>query len=241
MRKAHLGFALGKADCVSCHDPHGSPEKGMIRARPHKVFRSCDKCHRTGGTSPGELAAKGTQLCFRCHGDKRVALQKPGAHEGAKGDCLDCHTPHASNERGLTGGRERETCLGCHDTIDRLLSASRTVHPTRVEGGKCSICHEPHQTENGRLLVRPIGELCKQCHGGHAQFGHPVGPNVIDPRTKQPVTCLSCHGPHGTQWGFILLDNPSQALCVRCHDPSGAMGGRRTKPGGAAPAKGGGR
>ena len=47
------------------------------------------------------LVATGEALCFRCHSEKRVALQKPGAHEGAKGDCLVCHVPHAADARGL--------------------------------------------------------------------------------------------------------------------------------------------
>jgi predicted CXXCH cytochrome family protein len=159
-----------------------------------------------------------------------VALEKPGAHQGAKGDCLVCHTPHASNERGLSRGDERAICLGCHATIQRTVASSRTIHPLKAEKGKCSVCHEPHQTSNRRLLARSDQDLCRKCHTSHAQFGHPIGSNVLDPRTGQPLSCLSCHGPHGTGWTSILLDNPSQALCVRCHDPSGAMGGKRIAP-----------
>jgi predicted CXXCH cytochrome family protein len=223
----HRGYSLAKADCLTCHDPHGSAQAGLIRSQPHPVLRSCSKCHKDSGAEPQALVAKGNALCFRCHSDKRVALSKPGAHEGAKGDCLACHNPHASNDRGLSAGRERDACLACHAEVKHTVATSRTIHPEKVEKGKCSICHEPHQTANPRLLVRKEEELCQKCHSGHAQFGHPVGPNVIDPRTQKPVTCLSCHSPHGTQFSSILLDNPSQALCVRCHDPNGAMGGKK--------------
>jgi predicted CXXCH cytochrome family protein len=221
LRAAHQGYSLfDKADCVSCHDPHGSPEKGLVRAAPHQVFRSCAKCHKPGG----ELVATGSALCFRCHSEKRVELSKPGAHEGSKGDCLVCHTPHAANDRNLSAGPERAACLACHDTIERTAKTSRTIHPLKAEKGKCSICHEPHQTEVPRLLRADGLDLCRKCHASHASFGHPVGPNVIDKRTSKPVTCLSCHGPHGTQWGFILLDNPSQPLCIRCHDAANPEG-----------------
>ena len=86
---------------------------------------------------------------------------------------------------------------------------------------KCSICHEPHQTERPSLLARDEQSLCQKCHGSHADFGHPVGPNVIDPRTAAAVTCMSCHTPHASQHTAILTDNPSRALCVRCHSTSG--------------------
>jgi len=204
------------------------------------VLRSCEKCHRDSGPSPKTLLATGSALCFRCHSEKRVALQKPGAHEGAKGDCLACHTPHAADERGLVAGRERDRCLACHDDVARLARTSRTVHPLKVEKGRCSICHEPHQTANPKLLARNEQELCRKCHGSHAQFGHPVGPNVIDPRTSRAVTCLSCHGPHGTQFASILLDNPAQPLCARCHDASGETEDpalRRRTPPGAGPTR----
>jgi predicted CXXCH cytochrome family protein len=230
IRNAHQGFSLAKIACNSCHDPHGSPEKALVRARPHKVFRSCDKCHKSGGPTPGALQAASPQLCFRCHSEKKIALQKPGAHEGAKGDCLACHTPHAANEPGLVAGSERAACLGCHDKIERVIATSRSIHPLRAERGRCSICHEPHQTTNRMLLARDDETLCRKCHTKHAQFGHPVGPNVRDPRNGQAITCLSCHTPHGSQWSYILIDNPSQALCVRCHDPTGTKGGKRIAP-----------
>ncbi|HET9553534.1 MAG TPA: cytochrome c3 family protein, partial [Anaeromyxobacteraceae bacterium] len=230
LRQAHQGFSLARLACTSCHDPHGSSEPGLVRAAPHKVFRACDKCHRAGGAGAGALTQPTPQLCFRCHSEKRVALGKPGAHAGARGDCLACHTPHAANERGLVRADERAVCLGCHEPVRRALDASRSIHPLRAEKGRCSACHEPHQTANRKLLARPEQELCRRCHGSHAQFGHPIGSNVLDPRSGQPLSCLSCHGPHGTQWTSVLLDNPSQALCVRCHDPSGAMGGKRIAP-----------
>jgi len=230
LRQAHQGFSLARLGCITCHDPHGSPEQGLIRAAPHKVFRACDKCHTSGGPKAGALLQATPALCFRCHSEKRVALGKPGAHEGAKGDCLVCHAAHAASQKGLPGGDERATCLGCHDEVQRTLGAARSIHPLKAERGRCSACHEPHQTANRKLLRRPEQDLCRTCHTGHAQFGHPIGSNVLDPRTGQPLSCLSCHGPHGTQWGSILLDNPSQALCVRCHDPSGAMGGGKIGP-----------
>ena len=48
------------------------------------------------------------------------------------------------------------------------------------------------------------------------------GPNVIDPRTKEAMTCLSCHAPHGTPHVSLLTENPQRALCVQCHPSDGS-------------------
>jgi predicted CXXCH cytochrome family protein len=62
---------------------------------------------------------------------------------------------------------------------------------------------------------------------------------VKDPRTNQPMTCLSCHFPHGSQHAAILRANPSQALCVECHDPTGStLKVRASQPAPGSPAKG---
>jgi predicted CXXCH cytochrome family protein len=97
-----------------------------------------------------------------------------------------------------------------------------------VEGGKCSICHVGHLSSEKSLLARPPAKLCSSCHGGHEQFSHPVGGNVMDPRNGQPMTCLSCHNPHGTGQKSLLLANPARELCVSCHGSDNKVGKKRT-------------
>ena len=55
----------------------------------------------------------------------------------------------------------------------------------------------------------------------------------MDPRNGQPMTCLSCHNPHGTQYVAMLVASPSRALCVQCHSDSPEMDQRRRKTGAA--------
>jgi predicted CXXCH cytochrome family protein len=85
----------------------------------------------------------------------------------------------------------------------------------------CSACHAPHSAAHAPLLKADRGALCAKCHGDHSQFSHPFGANVLDPRTKQPMTCLSCHAPHGSPNVALLTDNPQRALCVQCHASEG--------------------
>jgi predicted CXXCH cytochrome family protein len=159
------------------------------------------------------------------------ALGKPGAHEAAKDDCLNCHTPHAADEKGLVRGSERERCLDCHDDVKKHMDGSRSIHPLRANGGRCTSCHRPHQSDQPKLLAAAKVDLCATCHKTHAKFTHPFGKGVVDPRTKQEMTCLSCHGPHGTAQRNILVADGKRDLCVRCH---GARDDGTMRVGGAA-------
>ena len=217
IKKAHFQFPIAKANCTSCHNPHGSDQAGLIRSKAHKVFLGCGNCHRKEGANPQELLAKGADLCFRCHSKKKEDLKKKVVHKAIEDGCITCHTPHASDGKGLLKGAERPLCFGCHGDVRDFMAGSVTIHPVRAEEGRCTICHDPHASDRANLFPAEPIEVCKKCHSKHAQFGHPYGPGVIDPRNNQIVTCLSCHGPHGTQESFILLKSARRALCIQCH------------------------
>ena len=217
IRKAHAQFPFEKAECGSCHNPHGSDQAGLIRSKPHKVFRACGNCHKASGDNPAELLLAGNDLCFKCHARKREELKKKVVHQAIEDGCTVCHTPHAADEKRLVRGKERTICLSCHDEVKNRISASVSTHPVKVEGGRCSICHDPHASPQPHLLPADSIEVCKKCHGKHGMFTHPIGAGVIDPRNQQVLTCLSCHGVHGTQYRFTLLENPQRALCIQCH------------------------
>ena len=60
--------------------------------------------------------------------------------------------------------------------------------------------------------------LCGECHEEAHNVTHPVGPDVIDPRTEAAVTCLSCHQMHGARFAQYLPLNPDMELCIQCHN-----------------------
>ena len=104
-------------------------------------------------------------------------------------------------------------CLGCHDNGP---FTRKHLHGPVAEGG-CGACHDPHQSDNKKLLVKKGRELCLSCHEDFAskmQKARVVHPPV----TKEP--CTSCHDPHGSDVAS-LLRQPMPQLCVGCHKELG--------------------
>jgi predicted CXXCH cytochrome family protein len=232
LSRAHKGLPAASLDCTSCHNPHGSEQPHLIRSKPHEVFSGCARCHEAGGPKPQALQAKPPELCYRCHSAVRAAAQKPDAHKALQQGCTACHNPHAADEPGLIKGNdERAVCLGCHKAMQERMSKAVSVHPVTANGGRCTSCHAPHQSGRPHLLKGDVNAVCSQCHKGHAQFGHPIGSNVTDPRTGEGMTCLSCHDPHASQFRMILRADPQRALCIECHESGDAMTAARPKPG----------
>jgi predicted CXXCH cytochrome family protein len=143
---------------------------------------------------------------------------------------VTCHNPHTADDPGLVRGRERDVCLSCHKDLKAQLATAVSTHPVKANGGRCTSCHAPHESNAPHLLKsKDINAVCGTCHKGHAQFGHPVGSNVIDPQTGDGMSCLSCHNAHVSQQRMMLKADPQRALCLNCHEGSDAMSAARPK------------
>lgn len=110
-------------DCLQCHDPHRADLKNVL-VKDGKIV----------------LASSKKEMCAACHDDvvKKIASAKV-KHDGAQGDCTDCHSPHAGkrpdpvtaclssmmNINGATVGRAmgiRILCTDCHNSDDNRES-----------------------------------------------------------------------------------------------------------------------
>lgn len=51
----HLGLAGSQMDCRKCHDPHVSPQDGLINKNSHDPFSAgaCDACHENNASREG--------------------------------------------------------------------------------------------------------------------------------------------------------------------------------------------
>jgi DmsE family decaheme c-type cytochrome len=126
----------GSMSCVSCHNPHGSVRRNMVRT--------------VNANEPG---------CFKCHGDKRGPFAFEHAPMRVDG-CSTCHEPHGSaNPRMLTRHEQRFVCMECHSnvgmaqTIGGVPPAFHDLRNPRIQN--CTICHiKIHGSHVDRALRR---------------------------------------------------------------------------------------
>ncbi|HUJ29442.1 MAG TPA: cytochrome c3 family protein [Myxococcales bacterium] len=222
--KAHVGYPVQKARCTTCHDPHGSDQPGMLYADVHKPLlqKQCADCH-VAPTSPTPFAIKAAPgpLCKTCHGAQVDRMMNAtDVHQAIVDEraCLNCHTPHASRQRGLVAGNLVQVCGKCHqDTIARQ-ERSPTQHPPVAEGD-CAQCHDMHSSENALLMKKADSSAtCSKCHDYTKHQSHPIGAKLKDPRNPSlSLECLSCHRAHGTEFKHLGLYATTTELCTKCH------------------------
>lgn len=211
LRQGHPNYPGGQpSDCLSCHSPHGSDRKGLIRNMLHEPFaKGCQECHKGG--EPVD-----TDSCLKCHEKVATGRNMLHTHLGGKADntCVACHSPHAADDKNLLKGSHLQVCRSCHEETLGRYEKNLYRHPL---ASKCIECHDVHGSNQLAMLRADGNEVCTRCHETQGQFTHPVGEKVIDIRSGQVVTCLTCHIPMGSDFKYHLTFSGSKDLCVQCH------------------------
>lgn len=232
---------VGAGVCISCHNPHGSFEPLQLERTGQELCFVCHEvkteefeqevvhppaedgcidCHdphqsnmRFQLRGDGETASS---LCFECH-EEEMFTQKHQHEPVDTGDCIACHSPHASpNEKLLIAPLQGGTlCFECHDGIEEQLAMTNTHAPVEED---CSTCHDPHSSANPFQLMVPTKELCESCHREES----PDVYTAIDTAKVQhePVArgeCTQCHIPHGSEVDSLLKGKGIE-LCGSCHE-----------------------
>ena len=110
---------------------------------------------------------------------------------------------------------QADDCLQCHDRAWGITSQSQ--HPL-IKEGKCRDCHQTYDTVKHRESIPPIADLCVNCHTPEKMGrSHPIGKGIIDPKTGEEMTCVSCHRPHGTDYKYQIPFKNNMDLCLNCH------------------------
>jgi predicted CXXCH cytochrome family protein len=216
--RVHKSRAIATSTCTSCHDPHGSGRKGLMRTNQHQPFASgsCEACHGTLTDTSSFTVADTRALCERCHREAKDYGQFAFRHNlDHEGSCNQCHNPHASNVAALLQSSTTTMCNGCH--FDEPTRPKPRAAYVTHDGMDCGVCHEPHGADNAKYLKAEDGSFCWPCHEQAHKVSHPVGPNVINARTGEVVTCLSCHQLHGADFDWYLPLDPTRDLCIQCH------------------------
>lgn len=211
LRAKHSGYPGTLSKCLTCHNPHGSDRKSIIRNFLHAPYKDgCSTCHEN---SSGKV---GVDKCIKCHSDVVEQMQTTHSHLGQKdgNSCVNCHTPHAGDEKRLLLVREKQVCAQCHRPSIDLYKNSPFKHESI---DNCTDCHFPHGGNDMAMLKGNGLEVCAICHEDQGSFTHPVGPEFPDPRTGRMITCITCHNPMGTNFPNNLIMDGKEKLCVQCH------------------------
>jgi predicted CXXCH cytochrome family protein len=99
-------------------------------------------------------------------------------------------------------------CWDCHDNF---LEKAKFKHDV-VED--CTGCHNPHQSNEAKLLAKSLPALCLDCHDAKdlkADQGHAGAENR---------SCLECHDPHAGNNSNLL--KPAAAGNIPATPPAAA-------------------
>ena len=220
---------VGDAKCVECHEDETrkyleTPHARAKNPRTPAAAQSCESCHgpgqkhvETDGEGPILNPAKMkprevSETCTTCHNRTEHAMWSGGKHDSRNMTCVTCHSVHApkSEKAQLKTATQQETCVQCHKT--EVSKLHRTSHmPVREGKMECSTCHNPHGSQNVKMLRagNSINEACASCHAekrGPFLWEHAPGRN----------DCVTCHDPHGSNNERMLVSRVPM-LCQRCH------------------------
>jgi predicted CXXCH cytochrome family protein len=193
-------------DCTSCHSGHSSKDKGLLGPYGHTVFliKNCEECH-----NPIE---RDDSKYKYIDGDVHV--------KDLKNPCNICHDYHASGRKNLTKN-EPKICLKCHEGTEKrtvfMEKALRSIKCVPIKIRKCFECHIPTHSDLPLNYIADGITMCGRCHETQHKISHPQGPEIIDPRNGQPVTCISCHSMHSAKADYMLISDRNRALCIQCH------------------------
>lgn len=191
-------------DCLSCHDPHSSPNKNQL----------------VKATS-GE---KKDNLCLGCHAQGTKVVGKGSRHAALDMGCDTCHTTHKTGVEITEQNRfhlakaSPALCLDCHDAKDAQLQKAHQNQPFAT--ANCLSCHDPHESDAPKLMAKfrhaPFAERqCEICHAPSKDG------KVVLTQTDAKSLCLTCHADEVKKMESAKVPHPgAQAgACLDCHNP----------------------
>ena len=113
-RSSHMPLREGGMTCMSCHNPHGTPNPKLL------------------------LASSANETCYKCHPERRGPFL--WEHPPVMENCLNCHESHGSTRPQLLKVSPPRLCQECHTATQHpgtpQLATSRIVF-----NRGCTNCH----------------------------------------------------------------------------------------------------
>jgi DmsE family decaheme c-type cytochrome len=224
------GTYVGTETCLACHEDAADHLKNtahwrIANPRSPAATMGCESCHGPGSrhiedpsddTSIRKFSKMASRdvsaTCLTCHTKASHALWDGSIHDARNLSCTTCHSVHEPKgaTAQLKAANELDVCVSCHRT--QVQKVKRPSHMPVVEGHmQCSSCHNPHGSNNVKLLGTGnwVNESCVSCHTekrGPFLFEHAAGRE----------SCTTCHDPHGSSNEKMLVGKLPM-LCQRCH------------------------
>lgn len=219
---------VGEDTCLTCHEQQaykGTAHAFKANARTPAAGHGCESCHGPGQahvdgggdktkikTFKALTPREASEACVTCHNRSQHSEWEGSKHDSRNVSCVTCHSVHQpkSEKGGLKVDTQQETCVQCHRT--QVNKLQRSAHmPVREGKMACSSCHNPHGSQNVKMLKEgnSITESCTSCHAekrGPFLYEHAVGRE----------NCVTCHDPHGSNNDRMLVAKMPM-LCQRCH------------------------
>lgn len=120
-KTSHHPVREGKMACSSCHNPHGSTGKSLLK----------------GGTV--------NETCFACHQDKRGPFLFE--HAPVRENCANCHNAHGTNNGSLLESKGSFLCMQCH-SYGGHINLPRYNRTSNPYGQGCVNCHHTQHGSN---------------------------------------------------------------------------------------------
>lgn len=206
----YIHSAVQESKCTACHNPHSAPAAGLLQKDLEEL---CLECHKQVGRDVKKARTKHAALYL----DEK---------------CSACHSTHFSTYPALLNAPEQEVCLSCHGQDDFSKSnplrniakeiKNKPILHGPLQEGKCSSCHNPHGSDNPRLLKgkypqnfyqpyeKDSYEFCLGCHDK----------NLL----RFPETSIYTQFRNGKQnLHFVhVADKYKGRTCRACHEPHAA-------------------
>jgi DmsE family decaheme c-type cytochrome len=194
-----------------------------MKERTPAATHGCESCHGPGKAhvdsgdpalikNPGKMKPQeASQICATCHNRNSHALWDGSQHDQRNVGCISCHSVHdPKGPAQLKVETQAALCSTCHKAITNKQHRFNHM-PVREGAMTCTSCHNPHGSQNVRLLKTgtTIDEACTSCHADKR------GPYLWE---HAPVSesCITCHDPHGSNNERMLVSKVP-FLCQRCH------------------------
>jgi predicted CXXCH cytochrome family protein len=156
-----------------------------------------------------------TPKCSDCHSN---LTEKKSKHTPVKENCESCHKVNFKEhtENGSNGLHLAENipalCYNCHNGLQNDLTTIKNIHQVIKNKNSCINCHNPHSSDEDKLLVLDEKKLCLSCHNKEVASNGKKTANINRILTNAKVIhppvengCIACHKPHASDNNYLLI------------------------------------